>query len=322
MTESASTVSAVLCTHDEARWDALRRAVSSLQAQTRPIEELIVVVDQNPALLERVRTELAGVVAIANANPPGLSAARNTAVAMARGSLIAFLDDDAAAAPDWVERLAEHCRDPDVLGAGGRVVPRWLGQRPRWFPEEFFWVIGCSYRGMPLQAARVRNLYGGCFCIRRDIVAELGGFRIELGRVGSNRMGCEETELCIRASQMHPGRGFRYDPEAVIEHDVPPARTRWSYFRSRCFAEGVSKARLTSLVGSKAGLASERAYSLQTLPAGMLRDVGLAVRRAEPVRLMQAAAIAAGLAITAVGYASERAHRVSQKYPKSAGLLG
>jgi glucosyl-dolichyl phosphate glucuronosyltransferase len=301
------TIAGVVCTHDEQRWDALVRAVESLRRQTRRLDEIIVVVDQNPALLARVRRELAHVRVVANERTSGLSGARNTAVETAASTFVAFLDDDAAALPDWIERLERRCADPHVLGAGGRVTARWLGPRPSWFPDEFLWVVGCTYRGMPTRPSRVRNLYGGCFCIRRDVVRETGGFQVELGRVGANGMGCEETELCIRASGLRPGDFFYYEPEAVIEHDVPANRGTWTYFRSRCFAEGVSKARLTRLVGTRSGLSSERNHAFRTLPAGAVRELFAAVFRRDTAPLARAAAIVAGLVTTGAGYLSESA---------------
>lgn len=303
--EETESISVVVCSHDERRWEALSRAVASLRAQTRAVDEVIVVVDHNPELLARVSRELKTVVVVENHNPRGLSGARNAGAATAGSALVAFLDDDATAAPDWVERLAGACRDPDLLGAGGRSVPRWLGGRPSWFPEEFLWVVGCTYRGAPREQTRVRNIYGGCFCIRRHVLEELGGFLNELGRVGSKLISVEETELCIRAGRRWPDRGFLYDPDAIIEHDVPRERTVWAYFRKRCFAEGISKARLTRLVGSGAGLASERAHAVRTLPVGVAREIGLGLLRAEPARFTRAGAIVAGLAITAAGYGVE-----------------
>jgi GT2 family glycosyltransferase len=274
-----------------------------VKAQTPQVDEVIVVVDHNPDLFRRVGTELSGVLAVENSYQRGLSGARNTAVETARGSLVAFLDDDATAAPDWLAILARACRDPVVLGAGGRVLPNWLGPRPVWFPDEFLWVLGCTYRGIPERAATVRNLYGGCFCIRRSVLAEVGGFRVELGRVGSNGMGCEETELCIRAARQRPGQVFRYEPEAIIRHEVPRERATWSYFRSRCFAEGVSKARLTQIVGAQSGLSSERSYAARTLPLGAVRELTRAIAQGKPAHASRAGAIAAGLSFTAAGYA-------------------
>lgn len=318
--DGAADVSAVVCAHDELRWDALARAVASLQAQEPPLGEVIVVVDHNPRLFKRVRAELDGVTAVENRHPRGLSGARNTGVEVARGSLAAFLDDDAIAASDWVDRLAGACRDPSVLGAGGRVLPRWIDGRPPWFPDEFLWVVGCTYKGMPVRPAQVRNLYGGCFCIRHAVVSELGGFRTELGRVGSNRMGCEETELCIRASRRWPGGSFRYEPDAIIYHDVTAERSRWSYFRSRCFAEGVSKARLTRLVGSAQGLSSERAHAFQTLPVGALREIAGGIAQRDGARIARSAAIAVGLAVTTAGYVAELARPSSEPDAQSEAI--
>ena len=315
------TIAAVVCTHDERRWAALTRAVESLQGQTRPPDELIVVVDGNAPLLERVQKELPGVNAVANQHASGLSGARNTAFETATTTFVAFLDDDAAARPDWIERLETACGDRSVLGAGGRVIARWLGPRPPWFPDEFLWVVGCTYHGMPADPMAVRNLYGGCFCIRREVLTELGGFRSELGRIGSDGMGCEETEFCIRASGRWPGGSFYYDPDAVIEHDVPAERLSWSYFRSRCFAEGVSKARLTRLVGRRTGLASERAHAFRTLPAGMMRELFMAALRLEPLRLGRAAAIVAGLAFTTAGYAAESLRLRARRKPNPVNIL-
>lgn len=301
---ATSRVSAVVCTHDHRRWGSLVRAVQSLRSQTLPLEELIIVVDHDPDLLVRVRREIPDIVSIPNGQARGLSGARNSGLEVAQSPLVAFLDDDATARADWIARLAHACRSADTLGAGGRVLPRWLKDRPRWFPDEFLWVVGCTYRGMPTAPRVVRNVYGGCFCLRREVFEVAGGFRTELGRVASNRMGCEETELCIRAARRWPGRGFFYDPLAIVEHDVEEARTSWNYFQSRCFAEGLSKAVLTKLVGPGSGLSSERSYATRALPAGIARELAGAMRQLDPAGAMRSGAIAAGFGLTAAGYAA------------------
>ena len=213
-----ATVSVVICVYDAARWDSIRRVVASLGVQTHPVDEVIVVVDHNPDLFARVAGEIEGVVAIENGNDRGLSGARNSGAAVAHGEFVAFLDDDAAAAPDWVERLVAACDGDSVLGAGGRSLPRWLERKPSWFPEEFLWVVGCTYRGLPEQTARVRNIYGGCFAIRRDALAELSGFRSEFGRVG-----CQAHE-CRGDRAVHPRRETMARPLLRVRaggHDRP-----------------------------------------------------------------------------------------------------
>src|SRR5207302_772734 len=111
-------ISVVICAYTEERWDDLSAAVQSIKDQSTPAKEIIVVIDHNPALFERTLSGLPGALVIENNQPNGLSGARNSGIAAARGEFIAFLDDDAVADPDWLMWLSVCCRDPNVLGAG------------------------------------------------------------------------------------------------------------------------------------------------------------------------------------------------------------
>ncbi|HOG46236.1 MAG TPA: glycosyltransferase [Anaerolineae bacterium] len=295
-------ISAIVCTYTEARWDDLLAAVASLGRQTLPPCEIIVVVDHNSALLARVRAELGDVAARPNVEARGLAGARNSGVRVAQGDIVAFLDDDAIAAPDWLARLAAAYDDERVAGAGGAVEPLWEDGRPAWLPEEFDWVLGCSYRGLPQRAAAVRNLFGGAMSLRREAFEAAGGFRHRLGRVGSGAAGCEETELCVRIQQRRPGCVFLFQPSARIYHRVPAARARWAYFRARTYGEGLSKAQVTAAVGANDGLSVEWQYVLRTLPRGVARGLAGALRGEGPAGVARAAAIVAGLALTVAGY--------------------
>jgi len=295
-------VSVVICAYTEERWDDLVAAVESIQQQSIPVREIIVVVDNNHRLLDRVRTYIPGVTAIENCKPRGLSGAKNSGLAIAQGALIAFLDDDATAEPDWLAQLCHCCEDSQVLGAGGTVEPHWLSEHPAWFPEEFYWVVGCTYQSLPERPIMVRNPYGGCTCFRREVFEVVGGFRDGIGRVGTRPMGCEETELCIRAHQYWPQKFFLYNPQARIHHRISAYRTSWRYFRSRCYAEGLSKAVVTRYAGAKDSLASERAYTLRTLPRGVLRNMKNSIFHRDLTGFQRAGAIIAGLIITTIGY--------------------
>lgn len=301
MPSEPPTISVVICAFTRDRLEVLSEAVDSLRAQTLPPHEVVLVIDHAPELLEEARGLWPDLEVVPNREKQGLSGARNTGVAEATGEVVAFLDDDAIAAPDWLARLAAAYADPNVLGAGGAVRPRWVEGKPGWFPPEFDWVVGCTHSGMPRQPEPVRNLVGANMSFRRAPLLEVGGFSHDLGRVGTLPVGCEETDLSIRVHQRWPEAEILYDPAAAVEHVVPPARGRVRYFVDRCRAEGRSKAVLTGMVGSEDGLSSERSYVRSTLPRGVLRDLGAALR-GDAGGLGRAAMIVVGLAATSVDY--------------------
>jgi glycosyltransferase involved in cell wall biosynthesis len=295
------TLSVVICTYSGGRWNDLRQAVESVARQTYPALETIVVVDHDAALVQRVRTGLPSVVAVQSRGPRGLSGARNTGLGCARGDVVAFLDDDAAAAPDWLELLAREYEDAQVLGAGGSIVPAWTRQ-PAWFPPEFDWVVGCTYRGLPPSRAPVRNLIGANMSFRRELFQKVGGFRVGIGRIGTRPLGCEETEFCIRAGRACPDGVFVYQPRARVRHRVPEQRASWRYFLSRCYAEGLSKSQVVSAAGTGRGLAAERSYTLRTLPLGFLSGLLATATLRDSAGALRAGAIAVGLLTTTIGF--------------------
>ncbi|CAM5606943.1 hypothetical protein SCYAM73S_02748 [Streptomyces cyaneofuscatus] len=113
------------------------------------------------------------------------------------------------------------------MAVGGRAVPVWSsGRRPDWFPEEFDWVVGCSYRGLPSGRVRVRNILGGNASFDREAFDIAGGFATGIGRDGDKRpLGGEETELCaVRCSRARPDAILLVDDRAMAR----PRRTRLS----------------------------------------------------------------------------------------------
>ncbi|MGA2757608.1 MAG: glycosyltransferase family 2 protein [Solirubrobacteraceae bacterium] len=304
----ADAISVIVCTHTLERWEYLRAAVDSVRAQTLAPAETIVVIDGNAALERRARAELEGVEVLRNLHTPGLSGGRQSGAERARGSILAFLDDDAVADRDWLQRLADVYRDPLVLGVGGAIDPVWEQPPPRWFPAEFNWVIGCSYVGMPTSAQRVRNVIGANMSMRATVLAQAGAFDSRLGRAAGARAlsgSAEETELCIRAARQHPGHYWIYEPRARVVHSVPPQRGTWRYFVRRCGVEGTAKAVLSGIAGAQDGLSSERRYVRSVLPRAVGRELAGAVR-GHPDGLARASAITAGLAITAAAYGRGR----------------
>ncbi len=302
MTSSTPTVSVVICAYTEDRWDDIVAAVDSVQGQTLAPKETLVVVDHNPRLLDRVRTELSGIASCANTGPQGLSGGRNTGWRATTGDVIAFLDDDAAASPDWLEQLVVPYADPQVVGVGGSISPNWHEGQPSAFPEEFLWVVGCSYIGLPVARSEVRNMIGANMSLRRSALDKTTGFDTDLGRVGTRPVGCEETELCLRLVDASDQGRIIYQPAAHVRHSVPASRATFQYFRSRCYAEGISKAHVSRLSGASAALSSEADYVRKTLPLGVLRALREGVRSRQSAPFLRVGGIMLGLTFTTAGY--------------------
>ncbi len=302
-------MSTVICAYTMNRWDDLCRAVESALAQDVQPHDVIVVVDHCPELKARADERFGGdarVTVVENNQSRGLSGARNTGVGVARGEVVAFLDDDAVAEDGWARSLARHYHDSSVAAVGGHAAPIWPdGRRPSWLPAEFDWVIGCSYAGQPTALSEVRNMLGCNMSIRRSVFADIGGFRSEVGRVGSHPAGGEETELCIRIAAKNPASRILLDPDARVGHRVTADRVTLRYMRRRCYHEGVSKAVVTELAEQPNVLSTERTYVTRTLPRGMVRE-GLSMSTDGVAR---AGVMAYGLSATVAGYLRTKAQR-------------
>ena len=155
---------------------------------------------------------------------------------------------------------------------------------------------GCRPAAFRCATSSVANMSFRC-----TVLEDCGGFSSVLSRVGAFPLGCEETELCLRISQRHPDGILLYEPAAAVGHKVPNKRANWSYLRSRCYAEGLSRARVARLAGQSRALASERSYVRSTIPRGIWRCLTDAARG----RLSGAVAaltMVIAVAVTTVGY--------------------
>lgn len=310
-----SNLSVIICAYTEKRWSELSAAIESVQRQTLLPKEIIVVSDHNSALFQRVQQTFVEVKCIENYNHKGLSGARNSGWTTAEGEIVAFLDDDAVAQPDWLEHMVSgYVHNSQIMGIGGKIVPYWESGYPGWFPEEFNWVVGCTYRGFPRHNMPVRNMIGANMSMRRTILAAEGGFRESFGcdkNTGTGRgtgkwfnhyAGDEETEFCIRASSHLPGNIWLYVASAVVHHRVSVDRTRFGYFLWRCYDEGLGKASLARLHHSSQALSSEKTYTFKTLPRGIARGMDDAVRKRDLDGLRRSGTIVIGLFATTIGY--------------------
>ena len=298
-----SDATVVMPTYDQKRWPFLVAAVKSILAGPDQPRQVVICVDHEEELYKQIRATWPHLTAVLNTRERGASVTRNTGAEFADTPFIAFLDDDILVQEGWLSRLLEPLADPDVIGTGGGVVPGWQDGRPSWFPAEFDWVVGASFRGMPTVQSTVRNVWAENMAVRTDVFRAVGGFRTDFGKVGL-RNSPEDTDLCIRMAAHVVGARWVYAPDALAEHHVPIARATFSYFLRRSYLEGQGKVEMAHLLGRKEKLQDERDYVRKTLPSGIAAGLWAAARHGQVDGLFKAGAILAGILAAGVGAAT------------------
>jgi glucosyl-dolichyl phosphate glucuronosyltransferase len=272
-------VSAVVCTHNRATY--LRRALASLAAQTLPADRYEIVVVDNAstdATRNLVTRELAGIARLRYVFEPvlGVSRARNAGWRAARAPLVAYLDDDAIAAPDWLARATSaFVRLKPAPGClGGPVLPIWEVPRPAWLPDAllpYLTVLELGQDSGPMP--RGKFLYGTNSVFPRELLAEIGGYPPELGPIGRWHRSGEDT--FVQKLLRERGYPLWYDPALRVQHSVPRERVRRGWVLRRLYLEGLSRAR-------------QRLHAHPPGPLRRLELIGVALRKlfSSPRRLL------------------------------------
>jgi GT2 family glycosyltransferase len=233
----------VVCTHE--RPADLERCLEALARLADPVE--VVVVDSASAppcrgVVERFARRIPH-LRYAYEPQPGLSRARNRGLALTGTELIAFVDDDAAVAPDWARRIAAPFADRSVACVGGACVPLFRAPRPAWLSDRLLQLAGITRYGAHPRDVRRRSDYpfGANMCFRADALRAVGVFPEQLGRTGASLLSGEDTAAvdALRAA----GFRVRLEPAAVVEHAVAPERCRSGYYWRRLWWQGVTRAR-------------------------------------------------------------------------------
>lgn len=237
-------ISVVLCTFN--RCLSLPRALDSLGAQTLPesVSWEAIIVDNNSsdgtrALSEEYCHRYPGRFRYAFEPQQGLSRARNTGIRHATGEIIAFIDDDVVADPEWLRNLTASLLQGEWAGAGGRILPPSEFSPPDWLTLGGEMDLGgplalFDLGDRPMELGRAP--YGTNMAFRKSMFDKYGAFRVELGRCGKNLLSGEDTEFGKRL--MAAGERLCYEPAALVYHPVPDERLSELHFRTWWFDFG------------------------------------------------------------------------------------
>ncbi len=237
-------VSVIMATRDRA--DLLEATLGHLARQQAGGRawELVVAdngsTDRTPAVLEAAAARLP-LVRVSEPTP-SKNRALNRALAVARGGLHLFTDDDVVPEDDWVARMAAAAdRWPQHAIFAGRITPLFPAGTPDWLRAHPFSDHAFARFELAQEEGPITTLpYGPNFMVR---AAAMAGVRYNeaIGPSGEDYVSGSETELLLRLARQ--GCGVVWVPDASVEHVIRPDQldVGWllgrSYRRGRSFVE-------------------------------------------------------------------------------------
>jgi glycosyltransferase involved in cell wall biosynthesis len=245
-------IAAIICTHNRDQY--LGAAIDSLLAQDYPDYEILVVDNASTDSTREIVEKRLSHPNLKYIYEPilGLSAARNRGAKETTTPILAYLDDDAVASPQWLRILVNAYETQEKLAiAGGKITLIWPEgvTHPQWISQELSGNLGTYDLGDEVvyitQAGMTPR--GLNYSLRRTFLDQIGGFDLNLGRVGKNLLSNEELQMTSMALQK--GWQVAYLPDALVAHNVAPERISPNWFFKRSWWQGISECYREELIG-------------------------------------------------------------------------
>jgi glycosyltransferase involved in cell wall biosynthesis len=240
-------ITVILCTYN--RSGRLAKALDSVAASelSKSVEWEILVVDNNSKdqtreVVESFDRQHPGRVRYLFEPKQGKSHALNAGIRQAHGDILAFIDDDMSVEPTWLRNLTAPLSDTKWAGTGGRIFPQTSFSAPNWLALDGpYSMLGVPYGHFDLGDKPCdldRSPYGGNMAFPKWIFAKYGGFRTDLGPSPNNAIPLpnEDTEFGRRL--LAAGERLRYEPTAVVYHEVLEQRITKQYFLTWWYGYG------------------------------------------------------------------------------------
>ena len=242
-------ITCAVCTYNSPR--TLVATLDSLAEQTLAPERFEVIVVDNggdpetESVTQRAMSAHPNVpMRFVREHKVGLSHARNRGIEESKFDVIAYIDDDARAVPNWLEDLREPFdQDDQIWACGGPVHPDWECERPKWLTDSMLRGLSVVQWGDEDRwLTWPERIIGTNMAFRIETLNALGGFDAKLGRQGNNSVGMEDT--VIQEHMFDQGKPTFYAADAAVFHLVPADRCTFRYFFRRSYGHGVSETRM------------------------------------------------------------------------------
>jgi glucosyl-dolichyl phosphate glucuronosyltransferase len=219
-------VSIIICSYNRARY--ITEALDSLYNQTaEKILFEVIIVDNNST--DNTKEVCAAYI---SAHPElntryleeknqGSSFARNTGAIKAQSHLLCFMDDDAIANPDFIEKiLSLFANNSAADAAGGRIIPKYIPDEPEWMSYYVSSLVGnFDYSKEAEEFKPDKYPLESNMIVKKPAFDEIKGFNTALpGVKGTLRIGGEGKDFFMRLKAT--GKRVYYDPAIIVQHVV------------------------------------------------------------------------------------------------------
>jgi glucosyl-dolichyl phosphate glucuronosyltransferase len=228
-------ISVVICTYNRSAY--IRDAMESLYGQTLARDKYEVIVVNNNSTDNTEEICKAFIQSHSNARfyftneiQQGSSFARNTGATLVQSPILCFMDDDAIADNDYLEKITIFFEQyPDCGGLGGRIIPKYIPAEPKWMSHYVSSLVGhFHYSDTVSVFSANRYPLESNMIIRKKDFDTIGGFNTSLpGVAGTLRIGGEGKDFFLRLKAL--GRNIYYDPEIRVQHVVETAKLTHEY---------------------------------------------------------------------------------------------
>ena len=237
-------VSVIVCTHNRRQY--LPQNLEHLSRQSaRPEHYEVLIIDNNSTddtheISKKFIAENPQVQALYfNEKNQGHTYARNRGIQEASGELLAFIDDDAFVAEDYIQNMvAFFDNNATVMAIGGKIIPRYEGSTPSWMSKYLLPLVSALDMGdRPTPFSGTKFPIGANMAYRKEAFDRYGTFDVALGRRGSGLEGGDEKEMIYRLKK--DNQKIYYVPNVEVAHIIPEKRLQMDYIKG--LAVGVAK---------------------------------------------------------------------------------
>jgi len=254
-------ISIVITCYNLARLNDAYKLLDGIKAQTYDKLEIILVIEGSQQLYEKIASysqqiKLLNTRVVLNKTVSGASASRNIGIKLAKGEIIAFLDDDAIPFNDWAEKAVNTYANYDVIGITGPAIPLWEDANDAWFPKELHWIISCTTWFNCNEITNVRHAWLQNASFKKEAFDTAGYLDTNIGPHDNaegfksnefrNTTIADDLEISLRIKEK-TGKSIVYNPQVRVWHKAEKRRMTLGYIKKWSYWTGASKKTLKRL---------------------------------------------------------------------------